>query len=150
MQCKRVGGVDLHCDMLECRYHLTESRSGKVTDRPSDLPTCALAVADDGPQTPARIATLLGCSHQWVDHLCHSALRKMRIRLGDVGIDTAEDWVDMDREQAVGVEPLERGTQAEIVRGLKAKPALDTSWYGRRKASSAANKRRRLAGGEAA
>lgn len=74
------------CRNVYCRYHLAtdywQVADGgmvvRVRSQDPDQPSCALDVADEGPQTSERIAKLLGISEQAVEQRLKSAIKRVR------------------------------------------------------------------------
>ena len=84
--CRRIGlGDSLPCPWYGCRYHLGRDGAALVwpTIDPAAHECCALAVARRRARPPIQIAELLNCSVQLVEATYRSAVRKLRLALGD-------------------------------------------------------------------
>lgn len=84
------------CPWVGCRYHLARDVSPagarvRVRDPGSLDETCALDVADRGPQSPPDIAALMGLGETMVFEALASGLRKMQEAMAAWGPEGDED-----------------------------------------------------------
>ncbi len=106
----REGCADMPrpCPFLTCKWHLGHEAIGPDVDDDTLAEaiasetgdTCALDVADRGPQTERWVAQLMGLSHQRVHQLSRDAKSHAR---DDEGSDRA---LEIMRSMSVGEDPL--------------------------------------------
>ena len=86
LECRRLGlGETVPCPWFGCRYHLGRDGGSLVwrSIDPAAHECCALVVARHRARTPREVADLLSCSVQLVEATYRSAVRKLRVALGD-------------------------------------------------------------------